>query len=416
MQAPLSLRGSTIRGACRVAAWGAVLSCALLGQVQAQSRYVMSTLTPATSYKGVDGKVSWWHLDDQDRVLGATSYFVRNTVLLTRVGNSIFPKFVTLPTFSDYLVRWPASTAPVVAGAKLGTKQITYPSMSPSIYLAIDPAAQGASPSGENIYIQTITSSTDLVTDPNGKKLLSVSSSAQVYGVNDKGAYFGHAPVVANGNYTPAIWPPGQAMQALPTPGFNNAIVMGLSTAGVAVGGVSGVVSDPLDRSMHAVRWVNGTFEVLDSTVGLLTQAVRVSSNGHVLIQTMSEVDPLQPFSAITGINYRLLLNNGQAIPIDCGQGRGVRYLHHPAVNASGMAVATCVDILDFPKDTTNRAAIWRDGVMSDLTAYLAAKGVPLPSGAILTQALSLNDKGSILAEMKDAAGKFSYVRFTAVP
>ncbi len=70
----------------------------------------------------------------------------------------------------------------------------------------------------------------------------------------------------------------------------------------------------------------------------------------------------------------------------------------------------------DSPDDAVGRAFIWQRGVFSDLDAWVASKGVTLPAGAVFTRAMAINDKGSIVAQLRLANGTTSMVRLTARP
>jgi len=65
---------------------------------------------------------------------------------------------------------------------------------------------------------------------------------------------------------------------------------------------------------------------------------------------------------------------------------------------------------------SSSRAFIWRNGVTTDLTTWVASKGVKLPAGAVLADAYDINDAGSILAIQRASNGTLSYVRLTAKP
>ena len=62
------------------------------------------------------------------------------------------------------------------------------------------------------------------------------------------------------------------------------------------------------------------------------------------------------------------------------------------------------------------RAFQWRDGVLQDLTDLVRAKGAALPTGAVLTEVLALNDAGSFVARMKTPGASDSFVRLIARP
>ena len=109
--------------------------------------------------------------------------------------------------------------------------------------------------------------------------------------------------------------------------------------------------------------------------------------------------------------------------PLNAGDVVSARGLNEQGlvVGASGPVVQTsqlssqptpCADTTPL----TSRAIIWQDGQTQDLNAWVAARGLTLPAGSVLAEAIDINASNSILAVLRLADGRLTFVRLNAEP
>jgi uncharacterized membrane protein len=177
--------------------------------------------------------------------------------------------------------------------------------------------------------------------------------------------------------YVPVLWSAASGWRYLPEPaGYQGGRVLGLNAHG--------------DLHPTAVRWTAAGAELLPALGGQASSALALSDQGHVLKAASS-----YGIGPTVGEPSRALVVKG---------------LNQWSVGLNGRDTALVFT------PAQSRAFIWKDGVMSDLTTLVASKGVKVSAGAAFVNAVSINAKGSMVAEYIDAAGKYALVRLTAKP
>ncbi len=147
--------------------------------------------------------------------------------------------------------------------------------------------------------------------------------------------------------------------------------------------------------------WENGQMRLIDQRTG---RVVGTNANKQLLIQRFNNV-----YTVWTRGTEQTIA------PLTAGQ-----FAVPSGMNAAGVVVgrsgSSATEAPDLYKYVGGRAFIWINGSTQDLTNYVKARGAKLPSGAVLEDARAINDKGSIVAVMKNWLGTRSIVRLTAKP
>jgi uncharacterized membrane protein len=392
-------------------------ACALAAQ--AQSSYTLATLRSSNSFA-----VTPIVLDSQNNALGTAYYYDSfGSLLFGATGIPVFGGsgyiYVTEPS------KWAAGTSTSVAPTRLvkgshqnllgssadGSKLVTFSALYETStgklinYLPAD--------DGTRVLVHGYQSPRRV--DDTGRLALTFDIPSNQVGVMAT-QYAGVAP---GQTMVPSLLPLGKA---------SGAYAFTISPSGV-VGGAVVEAATGFDR---ASVWADAQLTVLDTKPNRGSVVVRINASGQVLACTLSGVSTLM--DSVNGpylqTSYSKLVSvvfaNGteQAIaPLAAGQ-----YANAWALNASGTVVGRSGPLGGSPyqaltpkncigtSTTNSRAFIWRNGVTTDLTTFVASKGVKLPAGAVLADALDINDQGSILAVQRASNGTLSYVRLTAKP
>jgi len=414
------------RHLCRMhpvaAALAVGLAVASLGSAQAQSSYTLTTLKSSNSLS-----VTPLRLDPQNNALGNAYYY-------SSIGVPIYSNQVSVPLFgglamiyTEAMSIWPAGTTSTVTAKRLASDGFGMLAASPDGRLVYAvPGLYGVS--GSAAKLQTMSrfnmvgsNSVSVVYGSMGTRSLSsagtLSSTVTLSDANLDGAE------------RAAVWEgPNLVGRFLDQSGYRSSLAHSIADNEA----VAGAVAESTTGIWRAVVWSGSTRRVLDQQAGRGSVARQVNSAGQVLA---CMADAVVKTSVVEGTTYTATLYSRlRPVVID---GAGEREVLAPtsgqavtawAMNASGVVVGragpyhnpyaggdtprTCINT----DDTTSRALIWRDGVSSDLTTWVASKGVKLPSGAVLTDAYDINDQGSILAVMRASNGVLSKVRLTAKP
>jgi uncharacterized membrane protein len=335
--------------------------------------------------------------------------------------------------YNTYAVRWPASTAASVSASKLTGTQTG--------------ALRAASTDGNTIvvdgqfmvYSTATGKKTATLYPPKLAGTLAVVNIPIMVGIGNGGTAALNYALVELG-YTPepqeeraGLWKTGSDGQTLPFGGYVGARAVSVNGQGQ----VAGVVYEQGLPTQRAAVWTNGALTVIDHAPGRGSAALAVNQAGQVLLRTSPvtvDSDTLidgygNPF-VYTRLRYSapsyVVSLNGVETPITPSNGQVVV---PSALNAAGVVVgrmgAVGVDNGYYtPSPLTlatldavpGRAFIWKNGVTTDLTTLVASKGVKLPTGAVLDDAIAINDQGSIVAKMRAANGTLSFVRLTAKP
>lgn len=363
----------------------ALLALALtgcIGVTQAQSSYALTKLSePFLGKLGAAGQI-----DSQNRVTG-TVYYVSGYKLYQWGAPPGY-------TYTSYVSRWPASTAA---------------SASPSKLISQSDSFRYQSPDGSKVFASLIdkqyydTVKRQFVTIPAPND----SERWYVNGINDSGAMAGTAvadsPTQGAQSVSAMRWMPGAAApEVLPISSeFNHSTASFINRNGAVVGEV-GVVG--FSQSRAAIWRESGAFEVLNNEPDTSSRPLGITDSGDVLVWITKANTPEQSYA---------LISHGLAQTI-AAPNPG-EWLSRPAINAKGVVVGT-INQPSAPEGFRDRGFIWKDGVLTDLTAWVTAKGLKLPMGAVISVPWQINAQGSILASLRDANGKTTLVRLTAKP
>jgi hypothetical protein len=349
-----------------------------------------------------------WVIDSSDRVVSQ----------VTDVSRYVLKYLGFTPEYQDYAYRWPASTATSVGGSRLYSK--------PANLFGVTPNGQRiAVYAGGNLVYDTVS----------GKSVGAFPAELfPVFFMNDQGAVVGHivttpADFQATGARSlAATWSLGSTLQALRAPGFGSTYAWAINASGV----VGGSVQESVNPILHAALWVNGQVQVLPEQNGHASAVVGLNDKGQALIRRA----PVQSCVVLPESGNVACYLSGETVVLrDNGVETGLlaagdaRHLGRLLLNNAGAVVGRIQN--GAAPDTTGqidpgsnngvsstevpRTFIWQQGVLSDLTVWVASKGAKLPAGAVLTDVLAINSKGSLVAIMR-ASGQDSYVRLTAKP
>lgn len=395
----------------RLAALSLLLALAATAS-QAQSSYTLSELKPPAKggiidpYSTVYGKV--WVIDASDRVVSS----------VTDVERYVLKYIGFVPEYGNFVYRWPASASSSVAGSRLYSKPAEL---------------QGVTPDGLRIAIGSSTGS--VVRDTVQGKTLATNPAGLFgnYLMNNQGLVVGltlatPAEYQATGaSYLAARVTLGGTAAPLGASGYGSTYAWAVNAAGL----VGGSVQESDEPRTHAAIWRNGRAQVLPEPAGHVSTVVALNDKEQALILRA----PVSGCALVPDTNDKscnlgvplVVLRTGttETALLGAGDARG---LGRVFLNNAGVVVgrinSLTVPVGDGPLvPLTNhgvygaepRTFIWQNGTLSDLTTWVGNKGAKLPAGAVLTDVLALNDKGSLVAVMK-ANGTQRYVRLTAKP
>ncbi len=392
----------------------AMLSMSAQALAQAQTRYSLTTLKPASSAVPLNVTFRNWTIDQSDRVLGSTDYFEGYVWLLSALAFK--------PRYTQYIARWPATTASTVSPVKA---------------VAASNLLDSASPNGQLVMQVNAPALYDTV----AKKALGSLPQANMHGlaVNNAGTvlttlYSSYTVPLPTGGTGVAsflaphahTWSVAQGLVPLPEGGGADSLAWAINASGV----IAGQVSMGERNLSQAVVWSGGQMLPIATAPDSVSVAFQINDKGQMLLRrapigncgpgrdtkTRCTVLPDTVYLHDNGVETALM-------PADA-----TRWISHAVLNNAGVVVGRyrtgTVSQLDFIGATrddfgsieSSRAFIWQRGVFTDLTDWVKTQGVTLPAGAVLRRALGLNDKGSILAELYLASGASSLVRLTARP
>jgi probable HAF family extracellular repeat protein len=373
----------------RLARWSLVMTLLAAGQSHAQSSYALTTLKPPSG--GLNRYAHGYQqrsfgIDSADQVVGPAGY---------AAGVYLDVNGWTFKTrYDQYVVKWPASSAASVSPVKV----IRAPDKN-SLLLDVSTGAKKVMvySSGQAIL--------DVATARLGPK---VPTTIDLKQVNDLGVAVWWAR--DTGSSDQGTWSATTGTVTLAPAAGVVAGGRALNTQGLVVG----TVTPPGARTHRAGQWLNGQWNVIDLRGGdVASEAIAVNEQGQALVQSHSVTCP-DPSYCLTVDTSIGVITDGSFRQIGGGAGEpAATWLEATAINNQGVVVGhvrTSESQL-----TPARAFVWQNGVYSDLTRLVATKGLTLPAGAVLTDALALNDKGSIVAVMQTGSTQ-ALVRLTARP
>ena len=220
--------------------------------------------------------------------------------------------------------------------------------------------------------------------------------------------------VVWEADVSGGTWTKADGTQPLPIGGHPIARPDSLINNG---GDVAGLVSSADRQQSRAAVWFDRQLQVIDNRPDVPTSfAMAINDNRQVLIGSFTLMPPAPStgeFNPWIATSATALWDNGVITPLlPPGDNRALSYA---LINNRGVVMGCMGAHGSQNCEGDTRTFIWRNGVLEDLANVVKAKGVSLPSGAVLTKVLALNDAGSFVAQMK-ASGQYSTVRLTAKP
>lgn len=383
---------------------------AMSASAQAQSSYTLSVLKPGAN----DSKIATpLFIDAQSRVTSTTRFLT---------GYVFVPaSFSFAPAYANFASRWAATSSSSVAPTKLAGKNS-------SLFATSSSGSKVVVHEGDYKLVDTATNRSqallpaDVVGNDTSRYLPRPSA------VNDAGWVAGSYvdgdvpyPTQLSEVSHAVLWRPGQRGETLPVSSdFVGAQAVVVNGSGV----VAGQIYEPATVIMRAAKWTQGVMEVLERQPGKGSFPVAINNAGQVLIGvmpatvlTVPTIDGGTRQDHAYGDASYALVTNGVLTPIaPTVPGAVVAQ----ALNASGTVVGR-VGGRAFSGEPLagslgSRAFLWKNGVMSDLTTLVQSKGVKLPAGAVLENAVAINDLGSIVAVYRDAKNALVVVRLTAKP
>lgn len=398
----------------RFLALALVAGGACAGAAHAQSSYVMTTLKPAVSSKPLTAWGGAWEIDQAGRVVADATW-------LTGYGFS--PTALAFgPVYGTFAARWPASTAASVSPAKL------FPNANG--VAALSPDGQKLVLVNGPVLYDTVAKRTLGSMAPKSPAIHSVNNAGVV--TTESGTYVG----VGDANALPAAtvlvshgftWSPTQGYKALAEGSNLGSVAHAINSTNVMAGAVT-VGGQPFAH--QAALWVGGALKVLPQAADTVSVAFQINDKGQALIRrgAMAACSVFQgyrrcqvPATAVflrsdTGAETALLAPGGERSVATARLNNVGVVVGRYIVGASPGEPQLTPVAWGALATATDRAFIWQDGVFSDLTAWVTSKGLALPAGAVLIDALAINDKGSIVAQLQAADKTTSFVRLTAKP
>ena len=386
---------------------------------QAQTSYVVTTLKPAASGAPLP-RSQQFVLENTDRVVSHSDYELgyRWPMCIPLVGC-----FSGGKTYAAHPAYWPASTATSVAPVKitpvsLGGVPFTGASAG-DVGVAVSPDGRifAGAQSGH------VFNAAGVLIGMTGQVVYELTSSPQFpNGTVPKRGIDNRGVVVVNLNGNTYLWNLSSrlnrttdttlddTMPLQPTidkQGYPGARVNDMSSTDWMVGEVwpeDGIIGkclvDTVDRCWPTV-WQNGQMRVLDQRIG---SVVATNASRQLIIRRLGDV-------------YTVWTNGTEKTIAPLTPGH---FAVPSGINAAGVVVGRSgSDATDAPglyNYAGGRAFIWINGSTQDLTNYVNARGAKLPSGSVLEDARAINDKGSIVAVLRNWLGTRSTVRLTARP
>jgi hypothetical protein len=393
----------------------ALLTAAVNAPAIAQSRFGVSTLKPPFLGKLQANQL----IDNQNRVFASVSHYRSAGFAFDYDGRL---RWVT--NYDDYPSIWAASTSASLSPTKLLNIK----------YLSV----VGISQQGSKMLVEQPISLTDSATrvsvvydtasrQPvnyvvNGIASANLGSRSPASSVNDQGWAAGSITTtidaIGRTQTVAARWRPGQAAQLLQMlPDMTGSSAASINAAGEVAGEVAQTLPDGRTIS-RAAKWrVDGTLQILDTSAEGGSSAKSIADNGTVLVVRF--IPRGGSGAGDTSLALHTAGGQVQVLPTTTPDADGYRthLVGHHSLSPDGDTVVGSLYLFGpNAQQGAQRAFIFKDGVMSDLTAYATARGVKLPSGEHLSAATSVNAQGSITTGYDTADGKFMALKLTAQP
>lgn len=399
-----------------------LLSCLSLAALtaQAQTSYVLTTLKPAASGAPMP-RAQHYVLENTDRVVSHADYELgyRLPMCIPTLGC-----FGGTKTYAAHAAYWPASTATSVAPVKMSSVSLGGVSLAQA---ALGEVGVAVSPDGR-LFASALSSSVfnaaGVLIGMANQVVDELSASPQFSGGKvPKRGIDNLGMVVVNQHGKTYRWDLSSrlnrttdttlsdTMPLQPTidkQGYPGARVNDMTNTAWMVGEVwpnnSEVIGPCEDNNVNRcwpTVWDNGQMRVIDQRVG---SVMATNASRQLVIRRLGDV-------------YTVWTNGTEKTiaPLTAGH-----FAVPSGINAAGVVVgrsgSSATDAPDLFKYAGGRAFIWINGSTQDLTNYVNARGAKLPSGSVLEDARAINDKGSIVAVLRNWLGTRSTVRLTAKP
>jgi hypothetical protein len=361
----------------------ALMGLFALAGAHAQSAYTLTTLKPPLGVYFV-GTSYGWAIDANDNAFGMSLSVPLAGILSFMQGYSVAPPL--------HLTQWRASTA----SSQSGTKLYTYKADINSVYNTV----AESSPNGNKVVISLPKQVFDVPSRgfdpafPFAGTPLDVNDAGDVLfdGLKRRTA----AGVVQSLPFAPYVFGWGHAI--------NNA------------GDVGGYVRTSEGLTQAAV-WQGTALKLVAPDAAQSSQVIDLNQAGQVLVVSgpvtgcvAGQANSCQ----LTSERSYSVWHEGAFTPVVPEAGRRIVWAQH--LSGSGVVTGVTEATTGDAPYNTRRAFIWRDGQYADLTKLVKSKGVRLPSGAVLNSIWAINDKGSMVAELKSSSGLVTAVRLTAKP
>lgn len=387
---------------------------------QAQTGYVLTTLKPAASTAPMP-RAQQYVLENTDRVVSHSDYELgyRLPMCIPTLGC-----FAGARTYAAHPVYWPASTATSVAPVKIS--EISLGGV-PFVGASAGEVGVAVSPDGRisaGAESLLVFNAAGVLIAMDGQVVRELTSSPQFgqgrvpkRGIDNRGV------VVVNQYGATYLWDVSSRLNRMtdttlrdtmplqPTldkQGYPGARVNDMTSIDWMVGEVwpqsSEVIGACEDNAVYRcwpTVWDNGQMRVIDQRIG---SVVATNASRQLLIKRLGDV-------------YTVWTNGTEKTIAPLTPGH---FAVPSGINAAGVVVgrsgSSATDAPDLFKYAGGRAFIWINGSTQDLTNYVKARGARLPSGSVLEDARAINDKGSIVAVLRNWLGVRSTIRLTAMP
>lgn len=355
-----------------VAAGLATLLMLAHGSVAAQSSYSVSTLKPTSTGAAMFPSC----INELDEVFGNADYYKRTVFSFSAPG------FVKL--YDEYPTKWTATNATSLSPSKADSK-----------------AGEGQ----WSTLCGKVHNGTRLV-DIATSKVVTLPAAVNWGPPNDAGTMVLNVSAIPDST----IWTPGAGVQKLPAPGYQEIHAAGLNNQGDVIGSVR----EGSSQALKAALWLGGAqFQLITPSFETQSWADAINDLRQILISTYVQV----PSGTSTmGVSKMAVWDKGVLKPLLPVS--DTRYVVDGLINNKGTVTASVgqESPVGVYTVTDRRAVIWQNGVLSDLTAYVNARGANLPAGTVVDSVLALNNKGSMLVSLRTQNLQYSVARLLAKP
>jgi hypothetical protein len=356
----------------------------------AQSSYAMTVLNPLTAGTTLDTVFDPWAIDANDVVVSGARQFGAYEKFLFSIGLQGFSTY--------YAVKWSATTAASVAPKKI------YSSARAVLAVSKGGTKLLVNYDRQNKFYGVLDARTGALSSTTGMPM-----SGEV--ISDVGVvgWSGYPSSDAYGTWSPSAGV--VTLSGLPGEGLVS--LFAINRTGLVAG--------------NAVRGAFQGFVAQGSTVQYLepddtsASVVRdLTDGGKVLVERYKTTgcEPLTDACKVVPPSTSAIWQQGVFTPLVSSlNGKFVVATH---LNNQGVVLGRAFDDYDQSQGEITgrgRAVIWVNGVPTDLTDWVNAKGAGIKAGQYINRVVALNDRGSLVGSLYDPVKKAeSVVRLSARP